>query len=407
VPGAYPQTPRSALLAWRDGRLVEVTADVAPALASVGLVTAALWSDVDDDGWIDLLVACEWGPVRCFRNVDGRRFEEKTDAWGFASGGTGWWRALAAGDFNGDGKLDYVAGNTGLNTRYRADAQAPALLFAGMGGGPVPQLVEAEAENGVYYPLRDRETLARVLPAALRPFPTAEAYAKATLDEVFPPALRDGATRFAASELRNGIFLSHPDGTWKFAALPRLAQIAPLQSLQVGDWDGDGRLDVLATGNAFSPTPETGRFDGGVGWLLQGDGRGGFVPMAPRESGFIVPGDGRALGVLDLDRDGRPDFLALRNNDRALYFQNQGRAGRGSFRVAFRGPAGNPTAIGARLTLTLRDGGTQRIESSGAPMFFGYAEANPPVRLQVRWPDGKISEQTFTGFPAKQVVLSP
>jgi hypothetical protein len=325
VPGAYPQVPRSALLAWRDGKYADVTAGLAPALANPGLVTAALWADVDADGWADLIVACEWGRVSCFRNREGKGFDDVTEKLGFDSGGTGWWRALVAADLNADGRPDFAAGNTGLNTRYHATAAEPALLYAGVSvGGSAPQLIEAEYREGKLYPLRDRDTLAKYLPAALRPFPTAAAYAKAGLEEIFPAPVLAGATRLAATELRNGVFLSQPDGTWKFTALPRLAQIAPITAWQAGDFDGDGRVDLLAVGNVHTPTAETGRFDGGLGWLLRGDGRGGFTPLPVAESGIVVPGDARALVVTDLDRDGHPDFLVTQNNGRALFFRHTG-----------------------------------------------------------------------------------
>ncbi len=403
VPGAYPQVPRSALLAWRGDHYADITLEVAPGLERIGLVTAALWSDVDDDGWPDLLVACEWGPVAVFLNREGQRFEDATGRLGFTSGGTGWWRALAAADFNGDGRLDYAVGNTGLNTRYRATATAPALLYAGVSGcgGAPPQLIEAQAENGVYYPLADRETLAKLFPAALRPFPSAESYAKAKLDDIFPAAVLAAAPKLAATELRNGVFLSQPGGTWKFFPLPRLAQIAPISALYAGDLDGDGHADLLAVGNVYAPTPETGRFDGGLGWLLRGDGRGGFAPVPVAESGIVVPGEARALVPTDLDQDGWPDFLVTQNNDRVLFFHNGGRPGRHSFAVALRG-----AATGAKLTLTLTDGTRQISEAAAGRVYFGYPDKNPPVRLKIRWPDGRVSEQTFTTPPPKGITLS-
>ena len=407
VPGAYGKTPRSALLAWRADRYVDVTDELAPGLASVGLVTAALWSDIDDDGWADLLVACEWGPVTCWRNVEGKHFENVTDQLGFAGAGTGWWRSLAMGDFNGDGRPDYAVGNVGTNTRYRATAEWPALLYAGVSvGGAAPQLIEAEVFAGSYYPVRDRDTLAKVLPAALRPFPTAEAYAKATLDDVFPAAVLAGATKLAATTLRSGVFLSQPDGTWRFDPLPTLAQIAPITAMHTGDYDGDGCADLLVTGNSHTPAPEAGRFDGGLGWLLRGDGRGSLTPVAPRESGFMVPGDARGLIPLGAPDGTGTEFLVPRSNDRALLFQPAKIAGTAAFRVVLQGAAGNPTAIGARLTLVLADGRTQLVDSVGAPTGFTYAMKNPPVRLKIRWPDGRMSEQTFTSPPTRSITFS-
>ena len=416
APGHYPQAPRSALLAWRAGRYVDVIAEFAPSLAARGMVTAALWSDVDNDGWPDLLVAFDWGPVACYRNVNGKRLEDATERLGFASAGNGWWRSLAAADFNGDGRPDFVAGNVGLNTRYRASAAEPAVLYASVAlEGSAPQLVEAQAEDGKWYPLRPREMLVSVFPSLARRFPTAESYARATLHEVFPPEALAAAAKFAATELRSGVFLSQRDGTYRFTPLPRLAQIAPVHGVAAGDFDGDGCADLMLVGNSYAPIPETGRFDGGIGCLLRGDGAGGFTPVPPAESGFIVPGDARALAVTDLNQDGWPDVLATRNNDRPLTFLNCGKPGRHSFGVALRSGPGNPTAVGARLTLQLADGSTQTAEvsagsgyfaQSGATVFFGYPDSAPPVRLHVRWPDGRETERAFPAPPPKLLRLT-
>jgi len=416
VPGRYPQAPRSALLAWRDGRYVNVISELAPSLETRGMVTAALWSDVDGDGWPDLLVAYDWGPVACYRNLKGKRFEEVTEKLGFASAGNGWWRSLAVADFNGDGRPDFVVGNIGLNTRYRASAAEPTVLYANVVlDGSAPQLVEAQADGGKWYPLRSRETLAGVFPTLARRFPTAESYAKATLGEVFPAAALAAATKYEATELRSGIFLSQPDGTYRFAPLPRLAQIAPIHGIVAGDFNGDGRTDLIVVGNSYAPVPETGRFDGGLGWLLRGDGAGGFTPVPPAESGIVVPGDARALAVADLNQDGWPDVFVTRSNDVPLTFLNGGAPGRNSFGVALRGAPGNPTAVGARLTLLLGDGSSQTAEvsagsgylsQSSATAFFGYPDSAPPARLRVRWPDGRETEHAFDARPPKLLRLS-
>jgi hypothetical protein len=394
-----------------------VTDALAPGLREVGMVTAALWSDVDGDGWPDLLVALEWGQVRYFHNNQGKGFEDWTEKAGFAAAGAGWWTSLAAADFNGDGRPDYVVGNVGLNTQYQADSVHPALLFSGdFKGDGSAQLIEAYYEGDKLYPWRSRRDLGAALPALLKKYPQTDLYARATLSEILGADKLAKARRFAATELRSGVFLSQPDGTYRFEPLPRLAQIAPLQGIVAGDFDGDGRADIYAVQNSFSPVPVIGRFDGGLSQLLRGDGHGHFTPVAPAASNLVVPGDARALAVLDLDSDGWPDFLVTRNNSTSLVFHNNGVPGRKSLRVVLRGPAGNPTAVGARIAVELADGLTETSEvyagsgyysQSTAACFFGYPEAVPPKKIRVRWPAGPVTEHNPPADSSTLTISAP
>ena len=327
LPGDYPMPAPGAL--WRnDGeRFTDVTAALASTLREAGLVTAALWSDADGDGWPDLLLTLEWGEIRFLRNDQGRGFTDRTAAAGFAAAGTGWWQSLAAADFNGDGRPDFAAGNLGLNTPYRASPAEPAVLFYGdFKGDDTWQLIEGHHENGRLLPRRSRRELGTVLPALLRKFPRDDAYARATLAELLGADRLAAAQRFAVTEARSGVFLSQPDGTWRFAPLPRLAQLAPLNALVALDFDGDGHVDLATVQNSHAPIPQTGRFDGGVGQLLRGDGRGGFQIVPPARSSFVVPGDARAIAAVDLNADGRPDLLVTRNRAPSLVFLNHGAA---------------------------------------------------------------------------------
>jgi len=417
LPGLYPLAPQSALLANRGGKFEDVTDTLASGLREVGMVTSALWSDVDGDGWPDLLVALEWGTVKYFHNNQGRGFEDWSERAGFAAAGTGWWTALAAADFNGDGRPDYVAGNVGLNTQYQADAAHPALIFSGdIKGDGSAQLVEAYYEGDRLYPWRALRDLGAVFPSLLKRYPQNENYARATLGEVFGEDKLARAQRFAATEFRSGVFLSQPGGTYRFEPLPRIAQIAPMQGVAAGDFDGDGRADIYAVQNSYSPIAAVGRFDGGLSQLMRGDGRGHFTAVPPAESNLLVPGDAKALVVLDLDQDGWPDFLVSRNNDTTLAFRNHGVAGRQSVRIGLRGPAGNPAAIGAKITVELADGSTQSSEvcagsgyysQSSAAGFFGYMEANPPRTVRLRWPSGATTEHPFPPGGKSVVLTAP
>jgi hypothetical protein len=416
IPGQYPHAPRSVLLVSRNGKLVDTTAEMAPMLAERGMVAAAIWSDVDGDGWMDLLVAYDWGEIACFRNREGKHFEDASERLGFSAAGRGWWRSLVTADFNGDGRLDYAAGNVGLNTRYRASPSEPAVLYANVSlDGSRAQIVEAQEENGQLYPLRTREALARVVPSLMRKFPTADSYARATIAEVIPRETLDAAEKLTATELRSGVFLSRPDGTFQFTALPRMAQLAPIYGMAAGDFDGNGRADLIAIGNSFAPFPEVGRFDGAVGWFLSGEGGGQFAPVSPEESGIVVRREGKALAVIDFNQDGWPDLFATRMNDRPLALLNGGLPARRSFGVSVRGRPGNPDAIGARLSLTLADGSRQVAEVSGgsgyfaqstATVFFGYPEDVLPRELKIRWPDGRETMHTFEVAPTKTLLIS-
>jgi hypothetical protein len=415
--GQYPLPPQSALLANRGGKFEDVTDTIAPGLREVGMVTSALWSDVDGDGWLDLLLTLEWGNVKYFHNKQGKGFEDWTERAGFAAAGTGWWNSIAAADFNGDGQPDYVVGNVGLNTQYHADPQHPALLFSGdFKGDGSTQLIEGYYEGDRLYPWRTVRDLGAVIPSLRKRYPRFDLYARATLGEIFGEDKLAAAQRFAATEFRSGVFLSQPDGTYRFEPLPRLAQIAPLQGLVAGDFDGDGHADIYAVQNSYAPIFCVGRFDGGLSQLLRGDGRGHFTPVPVAESGLLVPGNAKALAILDLDQDGWPDFLVSQNNNTTLAFHNSGVAGRHSLRILLQGPAGNPTAVGARITVTLSDGSTETSEvyagsgyysQSTAACFFGYPDANPPKKIRVRWPSGAATEHDFPPNSSTLTLSAP
>ena len=318
IPGQYPATPRSFLYRNVGGKLVDVTDEVAPGLRNVGMVTAAVWADLDGDGRPDLLVATEWGPVAYFHNT-GKKLENRTAAAGLA-GITGWWSALAIADVNGDGRPDIIAGNVGLNTKYHATAAEPAMLFAGdLDGSGREQLVEAQYEDGKLVPLRGRSKLGYSFPWLAKKFPTYQAFAKASLADIFGEDKLAAARKLVATELASGVFLQQKDGTFKFAPLPRTAQIAPINAIVAADLDGDGKPDLVCVGNNSGPEPSTGRFDGGLGLFLKGDGKGGFTALSPAQSGLVVTGEARAAALVPAGAM-RPAVVVTRCDGPLLFF---------------------------------------------------------------------------------------
>jgi enediyne biosynthesis protein E4 len=413
VPGKYPEVPTSRLLRNDGGHFVDVTDEWAPGLREVGLVTSAVWSDANDDHRPDLLLTLEWGPVMLWRN-SGSVLENVTAEVGLAER-TGWWTSIAAADLNGDGRMDYVVGNLGLNTKYRASPEQPAVLFAGdLDGSGRPNLVEARWEGGRLYPIRGRSKSAYAMPFIRRKFRTFDAWARASVEEIYGEERLTAARRLEATELASGVLLNRGD-RFEFRALPTLAQVAPIYGLGLQDFDGDGLVDLAIAQNFYGPEPKTGRFDGGLSLVLLGDGRGGFNAMDPADSGILVPGDAKALAVLDLHGRGRPDLLISQNAGPLLAFEHAGIDGREFFSVALQGAAGNPDAVGGRIAVRYRDGrvegreiaaGSGHLSQSAPYAFFGYAQANPPVEITARWPDGVTGRRTWRDVDGPRIRLS-
>lgn len=396
VPGKYPAFPVNHLLRNEGGRFADVTDTLAAALRKTGMVTSALWSDADGDGWVDLLIAQDWGPVSFLINRHGR-LEDQTREAGLDSL-RGWWNGIAGGDVNGDGHIDYVVTNLGLNTQYRASTQQPALLLAGEFGIPgQTQLIEATWEGPRAAPVVGRNLLARALPHLLERYPTIPSFGTATVSDLAPPEALRKAARLEATTLESGVLINNGKGRFDFHPLPRLAQAAPSYGVTLVDVDGDGKLDLYLAQNFLSTQPETGRMNGGLSLLLRGTGNGTFAPVWPKESGLIVPGDGKGLAVTDLNQDGWPDFIVGINNGPALAFTNRGSPENRFLTVRLRGRPGNPTAVGSRGTIRFDDSSTQTAEmhagsgylSQSTPtLTFGLTGANNAKAIEIVWPDG-------------------
>jgi hypothetical protein len=321
IPGEYPAPPPSRLLLNESAkgkvRFAAAPAERAPGLEKAGLVTGAVWADIDADGWTDLLVAVEWGPVRVFSNKGGN-LRETTKEAGLAAR-HGWWNGIAGADIDADGDMDFVVANFGLNTKYHASREAPALLFYGdYHGDGQRHIVEAEIEDGLLVPIRGRSCSLAAMPGLAEKFKTYHLFASSSLDEIYGLTPIKSAERFACHTLESGLLINDGTGKFEFRPLPRIAQISPIFGMVFEDFDRDGHLDLALAGNFYQPQWETGPYDGSIGVLLRGDGSGQFVAVDPGESGLLLPGDLRGLAALDLNADGRIDLFATRNNDSVL-----------------------------------------------------------------------------------------
>lgn len=400
VPQAYPTAPRSALLRNDSGggvaKFTDVTRELAPALAEAGLVTSALWSDANGDGRSDLLVTTEWGPVRSFQNAGDGKLVETTDASGIAEQ-TGWFTSISGGDIDHDGDIDYVVGNFGRNTKYHPSKKKPARLFYGdfddSGKG---QIIEAKVQSdGSMLPVRGKSCSQNAMPFIRKKLPTYESFAKQDLFGIYPQEQLQESLMREAVTLDSALLINDGAGKFEFRPLPAMAQVSPVFGSSIQDINGDTHDDIILAQNFYGPQRETGRFDGGLSLVMLGDGKGGFIPLSPADSGISLAGDATALAIADLNRDRRPDVIIAENHGPTHAFINQSTA---RFkRVQITGPPGNKHAIGARLVLVLDDGteltreiycGGGYLSQSTTVPTFAVPEGREISHMNVQWPDG-------------------
>ncbi len=399
IRGSYPLAPTSHLLRNDGGSFRDVIEEVAPGLVKAGMVTSALWSDANGDGWTDLLVTYEWGPVRVFMNRAGT-LTDQTEAAGLTAL-TGWWNGIAGRDIDGDQDIDYVITNFGLNTKYHASATKPAQLYYGdFGGDGQMSLVEAEFEDDHLFPVRGKGCSSNAMPFLRKKFDTYEAFGLAVLPDIYSKETLAKAHHFAATTLSSGVLINDGSGHFSFRVLPRLAQIAPGFGVTLTEVNGDGHADICLAQNFYGPQVETGQMDGGLSLILHGRGDGSFDSVWPARSGLSIPGDAKSLTTADIDGDGRLDLAVGLNNGTLMCFEATD-AGAAPITVRLRGAPGNPTAVGARVTVHLKGGAMQTAEvyagggylSQSAPVLAFGVGGGELKAVEVRWPSGETTRK--------------
>ncbi len=302
-PWSYPKPVSSIILRndSKDGHIkfTDVTASVAKDLKNIGLVCDAVFSDFDNDGWPDLILSGEWMPVTFLKNDHGI-FKNVTAGTGI-SDKLGWWNTIAAGDFNHDGKIDYIVGNTGLNTFYKATDKYPVYItakdFDNNGSYDAFPSVFLKDQDGEMkeFPAQTRDDIVKQIIGMRVKFQNYKSFAVATMDSVITPEMRKGAVRLKANILQSCYLQNMGNGKFTITPLPIEAQISQLSGMVVDDFDGDGNLDVAISGNDYGTEVSTGKYDAFNGLMLKGDGKGHFKPLTIQQSGLYIPGDGKAL----------------------------------------------------------------------------------------------------------------
>lgn len=328
-PWRYPKPVSSFIFRndSKDGKakFTDVTDEVAPALKNIGLVSDALFTDFDNDGKTDLILAGEWMPITFLRNENGA-FKNVTATTGIA-GKTGWWNSIVAGDFRHTGRTDYIVGNIGLNTLYQASERYPVYItakdFEGNGNyNAITSIFLPEALDGDMkeFPAPGRDDITREMITTKRRFPSYKSYATVTMDSLIPASMRKDALRLKATESASCFIRNDGNGKFTLIPLPVQAQCSVINGMVADDFDGDGNLDVLINGNDFGTEMSIGRYDAFNGLLLKGDGKGNFHPLSILQSGIYIPGDGKALVQLQ-GANGKYRIAASQHNDALKLFE--------------------------------------------------------------------------------------
>jgi hypothetical protein len=366
-PGAYPK-PVSSFIYRNDSKnslvkFTDVTAAVAPNLKNIGMVCDALWTDMDNDGWPDLLLAGEWMPLTFLKNKKGQLHDSKKEI----GGSSGWWNSLVPGDFDNDGDIDYVVGNLGQNSYYKGNEQYPvSIYFRDFDKNGTMECVSTrymKDEGGQLkeFPIALRDPVADQMPFLKKRFLTYRDFAKASVSNLFTADEKKElfslqATYFKTALLENkgsDLFVLHP--------LPKEAQQAPVYGMVAEDVDGDGNLDLLLNGNDYGMDVATGRHDAFNGLLMKGDGKGSFSPLSILQSGIYLPGNGKAL-------------VKLRGSDGSYLVagsQNRGPLALFALKRKVKTLSLQPTDVAALVTF--KNGKTQRRELYSGTSFLSQS----------------------------------
>ncbi|HYW35114.1 MAG TPA: VCBS repeat-containing protein [Balneolaceae bacterium] len=303
-PGNYPKPASCHILqnnsTKKQIKFKDVTDAVAKPLQHIGMVTDALWTDYNNDGWPDLILCGKWMPITILKNEHGKKFVNITHSSGIADK-VGWWNSLVAGDFNNDGKMDYIAGNLGTNTIFKATNKRPVGIYAGdFNNNGIHDAVITHYAIGTKgklheYPINSFNNMVSQIPDLFKKIKNDSSYAQATIKNILSGHQLKKALKYHANDMKTSYIENHGNGKFSLHALPAQAQFAPIFGMISGDFNNDGKLDVLLSGNEYKTIIQSGSYDALNGLLLSGNGQGKFTPQSIASSGIFIPGNGKSL----------------------------------------------------------------------------------------------------------------
>ncbi|MEO5889115.1 MAG: VCBS repeat-containing protein [Ferruginibacter sp.] len=323
VSGAYPTAPLSFIFKNNNGKFTDVTEQYCPELQKIGMITDALWSDFDNDGKPDLVVAGEWMPIMFFKNT-GKALIRVNRTAGIDDH-IGWWNSLVAGDFDNDGDMDYIAGNLGLNSNFKATPGEPMTILAKDldQNGSLDAMIFCyiKAEDGIMqpFPMHTKDDMSGQLLSIRKRYPTYQSFGRAAMDDLWNKKDLENAVMLRATDMKTSYIENLGNGDFKIKAMPAEAQWAPVYGMLAKDIDEDGNLDLIMTGNDYGMEPFSGRHDAFNGLCLKGNGKGDFSSLSLAQSGFFVKGDAKGLASIHSAKN-EDLLLATQNQDSLLVF---------------------------------------------------------------------------------------
>ena len=299
VPGLYPQNPVSYILQNNNGKFTDVTETIAPGLRKIGMVNSALWTDIDNDGKPDLILAGEWMPISIFKNENGK-FTNSTVNNGLQDT-EGWWQSIVSGDFDNDGDIDYVVGNWGINNPYKASVKEPVnICYKDFDKNGSIDPILCYYEEGINYPAAPWDFLIEQIPSLRKKIPTYASYASAPMDKLLEMLGKEGVQTLNCKTLHSVYLRNDGNGKFTIKNLPAEAQFTPLFGMLAKDVNHDGNLDLIGVGNFYGTEVVIGRYDASVGLVMYGDGKGNFKPVNISESGFVADKDSKAIARIEM-----------------------------------------------------------------------------------------------------------
>ncbi len=319
IPGAYGLTPDQYLLE-NDGHgnFTDITDEASPGLRKAGMVTDAGWFDYDNDGDSDLVLTGEWMNVTIFKNSNGH-FEDVTSSAGL-NGTSGWWNCVTTADVDGDGDMDMICGNLGLNSILHASEKEPVTMYLNDfdRNGSLDQVI-CTYENGTSYPVASLDELIGQITGLDKKYPDYSGFGGQTAENIFGKEMLNKSLVKKAVMFESSLFLNNGDGTFTCEKLPVYAQFSPVRNIISSDINMDGKNDLILAGNDYAVRPSYGRYDASYGWFMEGQGNNIFKTLMPSESGFAVRGDARKLRLITVS--GKKYVLAAVNNDSIMTFR--------------------------------------------------------------------------------------